>query len=127
MLHKLSEFIEKNSGTHDSGSRKTVVRTTRGLKKTTKNRVRKTGPCFWSFFSDLQSCVPLFLSSQNRAYHYFCSVLEGLIRAYHYFCSVLEGLIRAYHYFYSALEGLIRAYHYFCSAFSSISIENERK
>ena len=42
-------------------------------------------------FSAPELCVPLFFSSQKLAYHYFCSVWEGLIRAYHYVCSVFIG------------------------------------
>ena len=39
-------------------------------------------------FSAPELCVPRFFSSQKLAYHYFCSVWEGLIRAYHYVCNV---------------------------------------
>jgi hypothetical protein len=44
-------------------------------------------------FIEACTCVPLFFSSQKLAYHYFCSVWEGLICAYHYFCSVFISFV----------------------------------
>ena len=81
-------FLEQTAGTHDSASRKTVVRTTRGLKNSSFLRPQFCVPWFLTMFSAPELCVPLFFSSQKLAYHYFCNVWEGLICAYHYFCTV---------------------------------------
>ena len=55
-----------------------------------------------------KSCLPIFVSIKivvctipaqekcyrNRAYYYFCSVLEGLIHVYHYYCNACSTILK---------------------------------